>query len=155
MAPCSMQCKQSMGSLSITKDLLSTCSERHTVQSSAGLRHERGRAGFSFRVNWLWIWASHFLTCSRVQFAHLCSESVPQVNSKIPSSSDGFCFCLQHLYFLGCGGRAFREINLWEWKHSETFSFLNSFQKSTHFIFLLNCFLIFRLTFSKWHLLNK
>lgn len=97
---------QSMDSLSITGDLLSTCSESHSVQSSVGPRHElrKGRLFFISELA-VWIWASHCLTCSRVQFAHQYSENVSEVNSKISSSSDGPCFCLQYLYFLGVGMR--------------------------------------------------
>lgn len=35
---------------------------------------------------------------------------------------------------VGRGGRAFRETNLEEWKHSEIYSWLNSFQE-THILF--------------------
>lgn len=68
-------------------------------------RVERRKNWVSFLTELaMWIWANHFLTCSRPHFAHLYSVSVCGVNSKIPLSSDGLCCCL-HLYFLG-----------WEWE---------------------------------------
>lgn len=45
---------QTVDGLTVNHEGLSTCPERHSVQTSAGLRRERGRAGFSFRVNWLY-----------------------------------------------------------------------------------------------------
>ena len=99
-------------------------------------------------------WPSDFrkITFAPASVSHLYSECLWQVNSKIPSSSDGLCFYLHNIFVSWRGiqrNTLGRVVIFWNKQ------FVKLIPRQNTFYFFLNGFLIFRFIFSKWHLLNK